>query len=99
MNYYLKFKDQQDLQSALIAAKLAQMVDDRFSVNGSIALDIIGIIHKPTGVMLTNDDGFEYPETKPLSGYHANLLGELTQEQQELLPLVSEPKTPSRVWA
>jgi hypothetical protein len=35
----------------------------------------------------------------PVDGYHANLIGELTKEQQKLLPLVSAPKNPIRVWA
>src|SRR6056300_1357024 len=43
------------------------------------SLDIIGVIHKETGNTLTSDpdengDTFEYPETAPIDGWHANLL-------------------------
>jgi hypothetical protein len=96
-NYYLKFKDKQDLESSLINVGLAEMHNDVFVAK--VDLDVIGIINKPTGVMITNDDGFEYPEMLPVDGYHANLKADLTQEQQELLPLVSAPKHPVRVWA
>jgi hypothetical protein len=98
-NYYLKFKDQQDLESSLINVGLAEIINNTLITKDGIELDVIGIINKTTGVMFTNDDGFEYPETSPIEGYHANLIGALTQEQQESLPLVSAPKQPVRVWA
>ena len=37
------------------------------------AIDIVGVIYEPTGVMLTDDDGNEYPETAPVDGWHVNL--------------------------
>jgi hypothetical protein len=98
-NYYLKFKDQQDLESSLINVGLAEIINNTLTTKDGIELDVIGIINKPTGVMLTTNDGFEYPEMLPVDGYHANLIGELTKEQQKLLPLVSAPKNPIRVWA
>ena len=37
-----------------------------------MTIDIIGTIHKPTGTMLTDSDGIEYPEYAPITGYHIN---------------------------
>jgi hypothetical protein len=61
-------------------------------------LDIIGIIHVPTG-QTTQVDGRQLPVMQALEGFHANLLGQLTEEQQSALPLIDVPATPVRVWA
>jgi hypothetical protein len=98
-NYYLKFKDQQDLESSLINVGLAEIINNTLITKDGIELDVIGIINKPTGVMLNSGDGFDYPEMIAIEGYHANLKADLTKEQQKLLPLVSAPKNPIRVWA
>ena len=37
------------------------------------AINIVGVIHKPTGVTLTDADGNDYPETAPLDGWHINI--------------------------
>jgi hypothetical protein len=95
-NYYLKFKNQADLEAKLIATELGTKNDDIFVSNHS--LDIIGVIHKLTGSMLTTDDGFEYPETTPIEGYHANLLAELTANQKADLPII-DVNNPVRKWA
>lgn len=62
-------------------------------------LDIIGTVYQPTGNMLTDAEGFEYPEMAPVSGYHANLREDLTDEQQAALPTIKAPATPMRIWA
>lgn len=105
-NYYLKFVDQADLEDTLISADLASIQpvfgtesDTQFIPSVAITLDVIGIIHKPTGKMLTTEDGLKYPETLPIDGYHANLKAELTEQQEALLPLIPAPTTPYRVWA
>jgi hypothetical protein len=59
------------------------------------ALDIIGVIYKPTGTMLTDEEGFEYPEMAAIDGYHANLIAEAGLD----LPTIEAPATPYRVWA
>jgi hypothetical protein len=60
-----------------------------------IALDIIGTIWKPTGNMLTDDEGMEYPEMAAIDGYHANLIA----DSAEGLPTIEAPATPYRIWA
>ena len=57
--------------------------------------DLIGTIHKPTGVMLTDAEGMQYPEMAALDGYHVNVL----EATPELAPYVVTPETPARVFA
>jgi hypothetical protein len=62
-------------------------------------LDIIGTIYKPTGQTTEDSNGFTVPVMEAIDGFHANLLADLTTEQQSLLPLIDAPATPVRVWA
>jgi hypothetical protein len=104
-NYYLKFEDQAELEAILLANDLATMFP---AMNGEpeqlvpkTNLDVIGLIYKPTGNVLTAEDGFEYLEQAPITGWHANLKANLTEEQELALTpfLVPEPATPTRKWA
>jgi len=61
-----------------------------------LALDVIGVIYKPTGEMLTDDDGGEYPEMAAIDGWHSNLI---TEEEVEGLPEIVAPATPYRIWS
>jgi len=66
------------------------------------AIDIVGVIHKPTGNTLTDDAGFEYPETTPLDGWHINvrLVGDARRADVEALDAAYgvTPNSPTRVW-
>ena len=66
------------------------------------AIDIVGIISKPTGNILTDAEGNEYPEQAPLDGWHINirLLNDTFREVTEAIDLTNgtSPVTPSRVW-
>jgi len=37
------------------------------------SIDVIGVMHEPTGNMLTDDDGNEYPEMAAVDGWHVNV--------------------------
>lgn len=67
------------------------------------AIDIVGVIYSPTGVMLTDEEGNEYPETAPLDGYHLNirLLNDTMREAVEAIEAEYGVvvNSPSRVWA
>jgi hypothetical protein len=63
-----------------------------------VDLDVIGTIWKPTGVMLTDEEGNQYPQMEPLDGFHANIRG-ITEEQAALLPTIAKPSSPVRIWA
>ena len=60
------------------------------------AVDVIGTIYKPTGKMLTTDEG-EMPEMAPVEGWHANVRH--TAEAPELDAYKVEVATPVRGWA
>ena len=66
------------------------------------AIDIVGIISKPTGNILTDADGNEYPEQSLLEGWHVNirLIGEAMRDTVETLDGTYGviPDSPSRVW-
>jgi hypothetical protein len=83
IDYYLKFKDQAEADKVLA------------DINASV--DVIGTIHKPTGKLLEDMDGNEYPAFAAIDGYHVNV------RAGEEIPVLDnykiEPKTPSRVWA
>ena len=66
------------------------------------AIDVVGTIQEPTGTMLTDDEGNEYPEMAPVSGWHVNirLVGDAMRETVEALDTTHgvTPNSPSRVW-
>jgi len=66
------------------------------------AIDVVGTIQEPTGVMLTDADGNEYPEMATLDGWHINirLSGDNKRADVEALDTVYGvvPNSPSRVW-
>lgn len=58
---------------------------------GTAAVDVVGIIHRPTGNMLDDD----VPEMAPLEGFHINLSDSVPDlEQYE----IDAPTTPARVF-
>ena len=67
------------------------------------AIDIVGVIYQPTGIMITDEEGFEYPEITAVDGYHVNIRS-LHQEVNKLIEsklsdYIVTPATPNRVWA
>jgi hypothetical protein len=84
-----------------------QPIDDEgeWSPSGSyewfftgLALDIIGTIYIPTGNMIIDDDGNEYPEAEKIEGFHANLKSDIEIDTNNF-PIVDAPVTPYRKWA
>ena len=66
------------------------------------AIDVVGTLHEPTGTMLTDDEGNEYPEMQAMTGWHINirLVGEAMRETVEALDTSHgvTPESPQRVW-
>lgn len=82
MDYYLKFQDEAQANSVLEGIEAS--------------IDTLGIIYKPTGIMLQGEQG-EYPEMAPIDGWHVNVRS--VEEIPELEPYNTNPLTPMRVWA
>ena len=95
MNYYLKTDNEAELWTSLQTADLAKQEEGEWVFTGT-ALDIIGTISKPTGQMLTDDDGNEYAEMETVPGFHANLIAD---EGIDGLPTIVKPNNPYRIWA
>lgn len=71
--------------------------DTTIDVFPNLHWDVIGVIQKPTGTMLTDDEGEEYPEKAPVEGWHANIrcVGALPAALQEY---EIHPTNPVRVF-
>jgi len=54
-------------------------------------------IYEPTGKMLKDEEGNEYPEMKEVEGFHCNTLPEFMSE--ELKPFIVTPTALRRVFA
>ena len=67
------------------------------------ALDVVGVIYRPTGVILTDAGGNEYPEQAPLDGWHVNIriVGDAYRDAVEAIDATNGviPQQPVRIWA
>ena len=88
IDFHLRFADPAEADSVLFEG------DDRRPLYA--AIDVIGTIYKPTGEMLTTDDG-EVPEMAPVDGWHVNVRH--TAEAPELAAFQVTPQSPVRGWA
>jgi len=66
------------------------------------AISVVGTLHEPTGTMLTDEEGNEYPEMQAMAGWHINirLVGDAVRETVEALDASHgvNPEQPMRVW-
>ncbi len=77
IDYYLKFASEEEAKEVLFDNDLLlEYTNDEvtyLSANLIASIDYVGIIFKPTGKVLKDKEGLEYPEMKALDGYHVNL--------------------------
>lgn len=94
---YLKFADEAECNAALFDEETVTQDDVVEIVKRPkyLAVDVIGTIYKPTGNMLTTDEG-DVPEMAPLDGWHANVRE--TEEKPELDAWRVTPAAPVRMW-
>lgn len=97
-DYTLKFADADEADGVLFNEQttLNDDIVEIVKVPKYSAVDVIGVIYKPTGKMLTTDEG-EMPEMAPVEGWHANVRHKA--EAPELDAYKIEVKTPARMWA
>lgn len=63
---------------------------------GTVAVDVVGVIHKPTGAALQDADGNSYQEMAPIPGWHINL----SDSVPELSTFeIDPPDAPARVFS
>ena len=92
MMIFLRFED----ETAFAAAFAPHIIDGAVPTYiGSAAVDVVGVIYKPTGSMLDTDDG-PVPEFEALPGWHVNLSESVAEFAEYETP---SPATPSRIFA
>ena len=109
-DHFLKFADEAEMLSVLfhdVAVEFDTVTDEETGEVTSTPTkfesqprfsntDLIGTIYEPTGKMLTDDEGNEYPEQVALDGYHANIRTDAPIEELEAYRVY--PRNPRRVW-
>lgn len=87
MDYTLKFENQAQAQEVLFTDNRSNFPEH--------AIDVIGIIYKPTGIILNTQEG-DVPEMAEVPGWHVNIRG---PESSILAEYNISVKTPVRAWA
>ncbi|AQS50711.1 hypothetical protein PAEH1_02575 [Paenalcaligenes hominis] len=96
-DYFLRAENRLFIDQALRNVGLLSYIDGEYVANA--AIDYVGIVDRPTGRMLLDNEGEEYPEMEPVEGYHVNLRADLNAEQEALLPIIEAPNNPQRIFA
>ena len=97
-DFMLRFADAAEADAVLFDEQTNVQDDivETVKVPKYAAIDVIGIIYKPTGKMLTTDEG-EVPEMAPVEGWHVNVRH--TADAPELEAYRVFPQSPVRGWA
>jgi len=104
IDFFIKLPSEADLPTAFADFYKQTPEGEPYLVMHShyYAIDLVGTIYEPTGEMLTDAEGFEYPEMAPLDGYHVNvrLSGDNVRESVEAIDELYGvvPNSPSRVF-
>ena len=84
-DYFLKFPSEAQANAVLFDGEIGKYT----------AIDVIGTIYKPTGKMLSTEDG-QVAENTPVDGWHVNVRHK--SEAPELAAYAVTPSSPERVW-
>src|SRR5690554_3613884 len=98
-DYFLRAETREQIDQALIDAGLITIVNGEPVASSSAIIDYVGTIHRDSGQYTLDEDGFEVAIMEPIEGYHVNLRGKLTAEQEALLPIIETPSQPQRIFA
>lgn len=96
-DFMLRFTDQAEADAVLFTEQTNVQDDvvETVKLPKYAAVDVIGVIYKPTGKVLTTEEG-EVPEMAPVEGWHVNVRH--TAEAPELDAYKVEVVTPVRGW-
>ena len=99
-DFYLKLVSEASVPSVLSAFYNEE--GEFVSNTADYAIDVVGVLHEPTGVTLINDEGMEYPDMTTLDGWHVNirLSSDTMRDAFEALDVSHgvTPDAPKRVW-
>lgn len=93
IDYFLRAESKETLHTNLLEAGI--LVENEGEFTSTVALYCVGVIYEPTGDL----DVEGIPLMEPIEGYHANIRGNLTQEQIDILPIIPHPNNPRVVFA
>jgi hypothetical protein len=93
---HLKFPDEATATRLMLETGLLSQFGNQVVQGQGQMVDIIGPIYKATGIMLTAEEGFEYPEMADIGGWHVNMRGELPETLKPYKITVTG--TPYRIW-
>ena len=101
IDFYIKLTNEAAMLTVLSAFYNEE--GEFVSNTADYSIDVVGVLHEPTGVTITNDDGMEYPEMQALDGWHVNLRLSGDGRRADAEALVAyivdpAPATPARVW-
>ena len=109
-DFYLVLGSAEDMPTAL--AHFYNDEGELVAQTRDYAIDVVGALSAPTGNMLTDDDGNEYPEMQSIAGHHINLrlrrsIPNAEEGEEDTLRDILEaldatygvtPNSPSRGW-
>ena len=91
------------------SASMTTVLSDFYNEEGDLvtntadySIDVVGTIYEPTGVILTNAEGLDYPEMQAITGWHVNIrlpndnMSTIVDSIYETYGVT--PESPSRVW-
>lgn len=90
--YYLKAIDEDSLIEALQLAGYVGKDGVLQTDSKEHCIILRGVLYEPTGRMLTDEEGYEYPEMQPIDGYHADLYSSTLPVELESYQIL--PNTP-----
>ena len=99
-DFYLKLVSKASMPSVLSA--FYDEEGEFVSNTADYSIDVVGVLHEPTGVTITYDGGMAYPEMEALDGWHVNirLSSDAMRDVVEALDVSHgvTPDAPKRVW-
>jgi hypothetical protein len=100
-DFFLRFDTEAEANAALFTEQTNVQDDvvETVLVPKYAAVDVVGVIYKPTGNVLPAEDesGDAVDEMAPIEGWHVNVRH--TDQAPELKAFRVFPETPSRMWA
>ena len=100
IDFYIKLENEAAMPTALSA--FYNEGGEFVSNTSDYAIDVVGVLSEATGVTITNDDGMDYPEMSPVTGWHLNirLMGDAHRDYVEALATSNGVlvNSPSRTW-
>lgn len=102
---YLRTDTEAEMTAALIGAGVLLDQDGEVTIRPGYAVSFVGTIYALTGEtevvqpLAEDDEPFEREVVAAIPGWHANVLGDLSDDVLAALPTIPEPKNPVVVFA